>query len=77
MGIINASPTGMGLLTNNGPQPWHPAAPELKVGEILPHAHDHDYDGLDHPNSFDHNECDLCRLCVQRLEHTVQREVWS
>ena len=35
----------MGLLTNNGPQPWHPAAPELKVGEILPThhaAHHHD-----------------------------------
>jgi len=39
LGVINASPTGMGLLTNAGPQPWHPASPELrelakKAGEL-------------------------------------------
>eukprot|EP00091_Calanus_sinicus_P000089 TRINITY_DN10012_c0_g1_i4.p1 TRINITY_DN10012_c0_g1~~TRINITY_DN10012_c0_g1_i4.p1 ORF type:complete len:227 (-),score=57.46 TRINITY_DN10012_c0_g1_i4:147-827(-) len=31
LGVINASPTGMGLLTNNGPQPWHPASKEIKA----------------------------------------------
>jgi len=31
LGVINASPTGMGLLTNNGPQPWHPASNEIKA----------------------------------------------
>ena len=31
IGIINASPTGMGLLTNAGPPVWHPASPELKA----------------------------------------------
>jgi len=31
LGVINASPTGMGLLTNNGPASWHPASKELKA----------------------------------------------
>lgn len=31
IGIINASPTGMGLLTNNGPPVWHPASNQLKA----------------------------------------------
>lgn len=30
VGIINASPLGMGLLTVHGPPDWHPASPELK-----------------------------------------------
>lgn len=29
VGIINASPTGMGLLTRRGAPDWHPASPEL------------------------------------------------
>lgn len=31
VGVISASPLAMGLLTENGPPEWHPAAPELKV----------------------------------------------
>ncbi|MEM7345686.1 MAG: aldo/keto reductase [Chloroflexota bacterium] len=31
MGLINASITSMGLLTDNGPQAWHPAPPKLKA----------------------------------------------
>ena len=31
LGIINASPTAMGLLTNSGPPDWHPADDQLKV----------------------------------------------
>lgn len=31
VGIINASPLAMGLLTEAGPPEWHPASPELKV----------------------------------------------
>lgn len=30
LGIINASPTNMGLLTNAGPPPWHPAKTALR-----------------------------------------------
>jgi L-galactose dehydrogenase len=30
VGIINASPLGMGLLTDVGPPPWHPADTEIK-----------------------------------------------
>ena len=30
LGIINASPTGMGLLTNAGPPAWHPASAQVK-----------------------------------------------
>jgi L-galactose dehydrogenase len=30
-GIINASPLGMGLLTEQGPPDWHPAPPALKA----------------------------------------------
>jgi len=30
IGLINASPLNMGLLTPNGPPPWHPASPEVK-----------------------------------------------
>jgi len=32
LGIINASPTNMGLLTNAGPPPWHPATAPLRAG---------------------------------------------
>ncbi len=31
VGVMNASPLGMGLLTNQGPQPWHPAQEEIKA----------------------------------------------
>ena len=31
VGIINASPLAMGLLTESGPTEWHPASTELKV----------------------------------------------
>ena len=30
VGIMNAAATGMGLLTESGPPPWHPASDELK-----------------------------------------------
>lgn len=30
MGIVCASGVALGLLTNNGPQPWHPANEETK-----------------------------------------------
>jgi L-galactose dehydrogenase len=30
VGIINASPMGMGLLSKNGPPAWHPAPESLK-----------------------------------------------
>jgi L-galactose dehydrogenase len=32
IGIINASPTGMGLLTERGAPAWHPASEALKAG---------------------------------------------
>jgi L-galactose dehydrogenase len=31
VGVINASPLGMGLLTEAGPPDWHPAPPEVKA----------------------------------------------
>lgn len=31
VGVLNASPLGMGLLTNQGPPPWHPAGDEIKA----------------------------------------------
>eukprot|EP00192_Tetraselmis_astigmatica_P013108 CAMPEP_0117667070 /NCGR_PEP_ID=MMETSP0804-20121206/10749_1 /TAXON_ID=1074897 /ORGANISM="Tetraselmis astigmatica, Strain CCMP880" /LENGTH=327 /DNA_ID=CAMNT_0005474729 /DNA_START=171 /DNA_END=1154 /DNA_ORIENTATION=- len=31
IGVINASPLSMGLLTSQGPPPWHPAPPEVKA----------------------------------------------
>jgi L-galactose dehydrogenase len=31
VGVINASPLAMGLLTDAGPPPWHPATPVVKV----------------------------------------------
>jgi L-galactose dehydrogenase len=31
VGVLNASPLGMGLLTNQGPQPWHPGPAEVKT----------------------------------------------
>ncbi len=30
IGLINASPLAMGILTQNGPPPWHPASIEVK-----------------------------------------------
>jgi len=30
IGVVNGSPTSMGLLTSRGPQPWHPADAETK-----------------------------------------------
>jgi L-galactose dehydrogenase len=36
IGLINASPLHMGLLTQNGPPPWHPVSPEVKeVARVL------------------------------------------
>jgi L-galactose dehydrogenase len=31
VGVLNASPLSMGLLTNQGPPPWHPALEPIKV----------------------------------------------
>ncbi len=31
VGVLNASPLGMGLLTTHGPQPWHPAGAAVKA----------------------------------------------
>jgi L-galactose dehydrogenase len=31
IGILNASPLGMGLMTNQGPPPWHPAPEAIKA----------------------------------------------
>lgn len=31
VGLLNASPLSMGLLTDQGPQSWHPAPPEIKA----------------------------------------------
>jgi L-galactose dehydrogenase len=31
VGVLNASPLGMGLLTNQGPPPWHPADDDIKA----------------------------------------------
>jgi L-galactose dehydrogenase len=31
VGVLNASPLSMGLLTNQGPPEWHPASPEIKA----------------------------------------------
>jgi L-galactose dehydrogenase len=31
VGVLNASPLGMGLLTNQGPPPWHPAPEPVKA----------------------------------------------
>ena len=30
IGLVNASPNGMGLLTHRGPPSWHPATPEIR-----------------------------------------------
>lgn len=39
VGLLNASPLCLGLFTNSGPPPWHPASPGLK--EIARQAVDH------------------------------------
>lgn len=31
VGVLNASPLSLGLLTHQGPPPWHPAQPEIKA----------------------------------------------
>jgi L-galactose dehydrogenase len=31
VGVLNASPLCLGLLTNQGPPPWHPGSPQLKA----------------------------------------------
>ncbi|CAG4962207.1 unnamed protein product [Parnassius apollo] len=31
VGVINAAATGMGLLSNKGPLPWHPASDDIKA----------------------------------------------
>lgn len=36
VGVINASPLSMGLLTEQGPPAWHPASDEIKVRALLP-----------------------------------------
>lgn len=39
VGVINASPLGMGLLTDAGPPDWHPAPTELKAACAAAAAH--------------------------------------
>mmetsp|Transcript_101207 Transcript_101207/g.163266 ORF Transcript_101207/g.163266 Transcript_101207/m.163266 type:complete len:357 (+) Transcript_101207:46-1116(+) len=39
IGIINAAPTGMGLLTPQGPPVWHPASEEIKSTARKVHEH--------------------------------------
>jgi L-galactose dehydrogenase len=31
VGVLNASPLSLGLLTHQGPPPWHPAPPEIRA----------------------------------------------
>lgn len=31
VGVLNASPLSLGLLTEQGPPPWHPATPEMRA----------------------------------------------
>ncbi|XP_048755124.2 uncharacterized protein LOC125666052 isoform X2 [Ostrea edulis] len=56
VGVINASPIAMGLLSNRGPPEWHPARKEIK-------------DACAKAAAFcrDHN-CDISRLA---MEHTL------
>jgi len=46
IGVINASPLAMGLLSDIGPPTWHPAPPELKsaVEDIKRYCREHDVD---------------------------------
>ncbi|GIL68633.1 hypothetical protein Vafri_21885 [Volvox africanus] len=39
VGIINASPLSMGLLTKGGPPDWHPASPQLRTAAAAAAAH--------------------------------------
>jgi L-galactose dehydrogenase len=39
VGVLNASPLSLGLLTNQGPPPWHPAPPEIR--ELAKQAAEH------------------------------------
>ncbi len=60
IGIINASPLSMGLLTNQGPPAWHPASDEIKAtcAKAAAHCRDKGADiaklavqfGLSHPD---------------------------
>jgi L-galactose dehydrogenase len=44
MGLINGSVTNMGLLTDQGPQPWHPAPAQAKAvaAEAADYCRQHD-----------------------------------
>jgi L-galactose dehydrogenase len=46
MGLIGAAPVHMGILTDQGPQPWHPAQPEIKEAgkKIVEVCHAHGVD---------------------------------
>jgi L-galactose dehydrogenase len=35
VGVINASPLSMGLLTHQGPPEWHPAQSDIKEGNYI------------------------------------------
>ena len=35
VGVVNASPISMGLLSNRGPPSWHPATVEIRKNKIL------------------------------------------
>ena len=35
MGVVNASALSMGLLTQRGPAPWHPAGAEARAAAAL------------------------------------------
>jgi len=46
IGVVNASPLAMGLLTLSGPQDWHPAPAELKATckKAAEYCHEHGFD---------------------------------
>ena len=68
VGIINASPTAMGLLTNNGPPVWHPASDKLKVAIAVKLSQERqDTTYLSY----------MYRLCARRLVVSARGKKWS
>jgi len=79
IGVINASPTGMGLLTDRGAPPWHPASDQIKqtCQQAAAHCRDRGQDIAELAIRFAVSDCRIATTLVstasvQHIEANVR-----
>jgi L-galactose dehydrogenase len=74
IGVINASPLAMGLLTTQGPPSWHPAAPSIKqiCREAVEYCNNHNLDISQVSLSFVVNHLDQVATTLVGIQNAAQ-----